>query len=82
MNRIVAITCLLTLYGCGGLRPATRHAIAVGVGAMGTAIATSAQTCETQSSTTCQQVSISTLVIGVGVALSAGSVAYLESDSE
>lgn len=72
------LTLAFVLTACGAERPAAIRAVAVGLGALGTGMATAAQTCASQSQDVCQTVSITSAIAVGGVALAAGAVAFLE----
>ena len=80
-RRGVAQGFALALAGCGHLTASERYAIAVGVGAVGTALVTTTGTCVDESSAACQRLAWRSGFAVVGAGLTAGAGAYLAADA-
>ena len=80
MTRLLPLVLLLS--ACGTYRPAVVRAAAVSIGALGTGLATAGHECATRSTEECQRVLITGSIVALGVALAAGSVAFLEVEGE
>lgn len=76
-STLTSVCVLFLLAGCGAERPATVRAIAVGMGALGTGMATAAHACVDLSGDACEKVAITSAVAVFGMALSAAAVAFL-----
>lgn len=78
--RVAALACGLALAACGHLTPSERYALAVGVGAVGTALATTAGTCVDESSRACERLAWRSGLAVIGAGLTAGAGAYLAAE--
>ncbi|MCG3139946.1 MAG: hypothetical protein HDKAJFGB_00878 [Anaerolineae bacterium] len=68
---------VIALAGCGHLTHAERYAIAVGVGAVGTALVTTTSTCVDESTAACERLVWRSSLSVLGAGLTAGAGAYL-----